>query len=45
MSVNALFVTDFKVEDSSITDAGMVGLWTKADCVALFDDLTYGEVR
>lgn len=35
----------FEVEDSSITDAGMVGLWTKADSVTLFDDLTYGEVR
>jgi hypothetical protein len=35
----------FGVEDSSITDAGMIGLWTKADSVTLFDDLTYGEVR
>jgi hypothetical protein len=35
----------FEVEDSSITDAGMIGLWTKADSVTLFDDLTYGEVH
>ena len=35
----------FEVEDSSITDAGMVGLWTKADSITLFDDLTYGEVH
>ncbi len=35
----------FEVEDSSITDAGMVGLWTKADSVTLFDDLTYGEAH
>ena len=35
----------FEVEDGSITDAGMVGLWTKADSVTLFDDLTYGEFR
>ena len=35
----------FEVEDSSITDAGMIGLWTKADSVTLFDDLTYGEAR
>jgi hypothetical protein len=33
----------FEVEDSSISDAGMVGLWTKADSVTVFDDLTYGE--
>jgi hypothetical protein len=35
----------FEVEDSSIADAGMVGLWTKADSVTLFDDLTYGEIH
>ena len=35
----------FEVEDSSITDAGMIGLWTKADSVTLFDDLTYGEAH
>ena len=35
----------FEVEDSSIADAGMIGLWTKADSVTLFDDLTYGEAH
>jgi Domain of Unknown Function (DUF1080) len=35
----------FEVEDVSITEAGMVGLWTKADSVTLFDDLTYGEIH
>jgi hypothetical protein len=34
----------FEVEDATIGDAGMIGLWTKADSVTLFDDLTYGEV-
>jgi hypothetical protein len=35
----------FEVEDATITDAGMIGLWTKADSVTLFDDLTYGETE
>lgn len=35
----------FEVEDNAIPTAGMIGLWTKADSVTLFDDLTYGEVR
>ena len=35
----------FEVEDTTITDAGMIGLWTKADSVTLFDDLSYGEVK
>lgn len=35
----------FEVEDATITDAGMIGLWTKADSVTLFDDLTYGETK
>ncbi len=35
----------FEVEDSTFTDAGMVGLWTKADSVTLFDQMTYGETR
>ena len=34
----------FEVEDSTFTEAGMVGLWTKADSVTLFDEITYGEV-
>jgi hypothetical protein len=33
------------VEDSTFTDAGMVGLWTKADSVTLFDQMTYGETK
>jgi hypothetical protein len=35
----------FEVENASLKDAGMIGLWTKADSVTLFDDLTYGEVH
>jgi hypothetical protein len=33
----------FEVEDRTIADAGSVGVWTKADSVTLFDDLSYGE--
>jgi hypothetical protein len=35
----------FEVEDESIRDAGMIGLWTKADSVTVFDDLTYGALN
>jgi hypothetical protein len=28
----------FQVDDSTFADAGRVGLWTKADSVAHFDD-------
>ncbi|TYO65925.1 hypothetical protein FXV83_14580 [Bradyrhizobium hipponense] len=35
----------FEVEDITIAQAGMIGLWTKADSVTLFDDLTYGEIK
>src|ERR1700722_6234297 len=35
----------FEVDDSTFTDAGKVGLWTKADSVTLFDEVTYGETR
>ena len=35
----------FEVEDSTFTDAGKVGLWTKADSVTLFDDVIYGEMK
>ena len=35
----------FEVEDSTFTDAGMVGLWTKADSVTLFDQVTYGGTK
>lgn len=32
----------FIAEDSTLSEAGKVGLWTKADSVTLFDDFTYG---
>jgi hypothetical protein len=32
----------FEVEDSTFSDAGKVGLWTKADSVTSFDEVTYG---
>ena len=35
----------FAVEDATFSDAGMVGLWTKADSVTVFDGFTYGERR
>jgi hypothetical protein len=35
----------FEVEDATIKDAGMIGLWTKADSVTAFDDLAYGETK
>jgi hypothetical protein len=35
----------FEVEDSTFTDAGKVGLWTKADSVTLFDEVIYGEIK
>jgi hypothetical protein len=35
----------FEVEDSTFTDAGKVGLWTKADSVTLFDEVKYGEMK
>ena len=35
----------FEVEDATFTDAGKVGLWTKADSVTLFDEVTYGETK
>jgi 3-keto-disaccharide hydrolase len=31
------------VTDDSFSDAGKVGLWTKADSVTLFDDFSYGS--
>src|SRR5437899_11871972 len=33
----------FDVEDKTFTEAGRVGVWTKADSVTLFDDFTYGS--
>jgi hypothetical protein len=35
----------FEVEDATFTEPGMVGLWTKADSVTLFDGFAYGESR
>jgi hypothetical protein len=35
----------FEVEDSTFTDAGKVGLWTKADSVTVFDEVKYGETK
>lgn len=32
----------FEVEDDTLTSAGKVGVWTKADSVTLFDDFNYG---
>ena len=33
----------FEVEDTTFTDAGIVGLWTKADSVTAFDEFTYRD--
>jgi hypothetical protein len=30
-------------DDKTFTEAGMVGVWTKADSVTLFDDFTFGS--
>jgi len=35
----------FEVEDSTFGDGGMVGLWTKADSVTLFDQFACGAAR
>jgi hypothetical protein len=35
----------FAVEDAAFPQAGMVGLWTKADSVTAFSGLTYDERR
>jgi hypothetical protein len=35
----------FEVEDATFADAGMIGLWTKADSVTVFDALMYGEKK
>jgi hypothetical protein len=32
-----------EASDGSFTDAGKVGVWTKADSVTLFDDFSYSE--
>ena len=33
----------FEVDDVTFQDAGMIGLWTKADSVTAFDDLVFGR--
>jgi len=33
--------TLFEVEDTTFRNAGMVGLWTKADSITAFDGFTY----
>ncbi|MGY4427547.1 hypothetical protein ACVWWO_000024 [Bradyrhizobium sp. F1.13.1] len=35
----------FEVEDSTFAGAGRIGLWTKADSVTLFDQITYGDAQ
>lgn len=35
----------FKVQDATFTDAGKVGLWTKADSVTLFDDFKWEAAK
>jgi hypothetical protein len=35
----------FEVEDATFPGAGMVGLWTKADSVTLFDEIIYGSTK
>jgi len=32
----------FEVEDTTFKDPGMIGLWTKADSVTVFDGLSFG---
>lgn len=35
----------FEVEDFTFGNAGKVGLWTKADSVTLFDEISYGQAK
>ncbi len=35
----------FDVEDSTFSNAGKVGLWTKADSVTVFDQIIYSETN
>jgi hypothetical protein len=35
--------TLFAVEDATFPEAGMVGIWTKADSVTVFSGFTYGQ--
>jgi hypothetical protein len=41
VSINGTKV--FEVEDNTFSEAGAVGVWTKADSVTLFDDFSYGN--
>ena len=41
----ALAEKGIAVEDATLPEAGMVGLWTKADSVTVFNGFTYGERR
>ena len=34
-----------EVDDTHLSGAGAVGVWTKADSVTAFDDFAYGAVR
>lgn len=42
ISVSLNGKTYIELEDSHLTAAGAVGLWTKADSVTAFDDFSYG---
>jgi hypothetical protein len=42
VSLNGMNVLEW--EDSTLKEAGKVGLWTKADSVTLFDDFTFGSL-
>ena len=33
----------FEVEDPTFAEAGQIGLWTKADSVTAFADISYGQ--
>ena len=35
----------FEVDDSTFTEPGLVGLWTKADSVTAFDAFAYGDAK
>ncbi len=35
----------YEVEDKTFPGAGRIGLWTKADSVTMFDDLTITVIK
>jgi hypothetical protein len=37
--------TIFEVDDRTFSDAGQIGLWTKADSVTAFDNVSYGPAK